>query len=626
MKTLLIFLTLTCFAFGQGTQITVLHTGDTHSHLDAFGPKDCSGKGTIGGIAKAATIIGTVKATVPNVLTLHAGDFFVGDFFFNKYFGVAELQIMKQIGYDALTVGNHEFDLGPEVLLGALAEGFSGGSFPLVSANLDLSGFPQLGAYVAPYTIKTIDGVDVGIFGMTIPNPLNNPDPVIVQENIPEIAYATVTAMRANGADVVIFLSHLGWGIDSSLAAGIPGIDFIVGGHDHILFQQPKSVTNPLGTQTLVMQGGPNYEHVGKLTFTYSGGVVTFDNYALIPVNATVPPVPEIQEVINYLKQGIAATYGNVYTYPVGYALRDIGRVPTNMHFKDSPIGNLVTDSYRNRTCTEIAITANGMISDILYRGKIVGADVLRTVPYGFDTTTGLGFNLVKMKIRGDMLIGGLEIGLSMIGIDNDFFLQVSGMKFRYDPDNPVGSRVIVPSVRINGKHLNPAKMYSITVNEGIFGILTSSGIIVEDVVFTGVPEYMALKQYISMLHFLNYKSMGRIAEATGDNFVIDEEESLTETIGSYNLSDNYPNPFNPSTKISYEIPELANVSLRVYDMSGREVSELVNQMQQPGRYDVIFNASSLSSGVYFYKLVVSSSNPLEAGEFVQTKKMILIK
>ncbi len=222
------------------------------------------------------------------------------------------------------------------------------------------------------------------------------------------------------------------------------------------------------------------------------------------------------------------------------------------------------------------------------------------------------------MKIRGDMLIGGLEIGLSMIGIDNDFFLQVSGMKFRYDPENPIGSRVIIPSVRINGKHLNPEKMYSITVNEGIFGILTSSGIIVEDVVFTGVPEYMALKQYISMLHFLNYKSMGRIAEASGDNFAIDEEENSTETVASYNLSDNYPNPFNPSTKISYELPELTNVSLRVYDMSGREVAELVNQMQQPGSYDVIFNASSLSSGVYFYKL--------EAGGFVQTKKMILIK
>jgi len=618
MKTLLIFLTLTCFAFGQSTQITVLHTGDTHSHLDAFGPKDCSGKGTIGGIAKAATIIGTVKATEPNVLTLHAGDFFVGDFFFNKYFGVAELQILKQLGYDALTVGNHEFDLGPEVLLGALYEGFSGGSFPLVSANLDLTGFPQLGAYIAPYTIKTIDGVDVGIFGMTIPNPLNSPDPVIVQENIPEIAYATVTAMRANGADVVIFLSHLGWGIDSSLAAGIPGIDFIVGGHDHILFQQPKSVTNPLGTQTLVTQGGPNYEHVGKLTFTYSGGVVTFDNYALIPVNASVPPVPEIQDVIDYLKQGIVATYGSVYTNPVGYAFRDIGRVPTNMHFKDSPIGNLVTDSYRSRTCTELAITANGMISDNLYRGKITGADVFRTVPYGFDTTTGLDFNLVKMKIRGDMLIGGLEIGLSMIGIDNDFFLQVSGMKFRYDPENPVGERVILSSVKINNRPLNPERMYSLTVNEGIFGILTSSGIIVEDVVFTGVPEYMALKQYISMLHFLNYKSMGRIAEVSGDNFAIEEEENSTEAVASYNLSDNYPNPFNPSTKISYEIPELANVSLRVYDMSGREVAELVNQMQQPGSYDVIFNASSLSSGVYFYKL--------EAGGFVQTKKMILIK
>lgn len=618
MKTLIIFLAMTCFAFGQGTQITILHVGDSHSHLDAFGPKDCSGRGTIGGIAKAAAVIGTVKATEPNVVTLHAGDLFVGDFFFNKYFGAAELQILQQLGFDAMTVGNHEFDLGPEVLLGALYEGFSGGSFPLVSANLDLTGFPQLGTYIAPYTIKTIDGIDIGIFGMTIPNPLNNPDPVIVQENIPEIAYATVQTMRANGADVVIFLSHLGWGIDSSLAAGIPGIDFIAGGHDHILFQQPKSVTNPLGTQTLVMQAGPNYENIGKLSFTFSNGNVTFNSYQLIPVNASVPAVPEIQAVVDYLKEGITATYGNVYTGCAGYALHDISRTPTNMHSKDSPMGNLITDAYRNRTCTDIGITADGLISDKIYRGRINGADVFRTVPYGFDTTTGLDFNLVKVRISGEMLIAGLEIGLSMLGIDDDFFLQVSGMKFRYDPGNPPGSRVIIPSVRINGRPLNPSRLYSLTINEGIYGILVSSGIIVQDEEFTGIPEYVAVKQFISKLFFINYKSTGRIAEAPGDSPEFYADENAEVQYKAYTLSDNYPNPFNPTTVISYEIPELSNVTLRVYDVSGRQIAELVNQLQQPGSYEVTFNAGSLSSGVYFYSL--------EAGGIVKTKKMTLVK
>ena len=131
MKTFIFLLvfSLSGFLYAQNTQITILHTGDSHSHLDAFGPKSANGKGTIGGIGKAATIIGTVKATEQNVVLLHSGDFSVGDFFFNKYFGVPEIQIMKQLGYDALTVGNHEFDLGPSTLYSVFQEGFSQGSF-----------------------------------------------------------------------------------------------------------------------------------------------------------------------------------------------------------------------------------------------------------------------------------------------------------------------------------------------------------------------------------------------------------------------------------------------------------------------------------------------------------------
>src|SRR5437016_1914165 len=99
-----------------GTTITLLHVNDTHSHLDAIGPKDAALKGTLGGIARAATVIGQLRAIEPNVLLLHAGDVFQGDPMFNAYFGVPEFQLMKQLGFDAMAVGNHEFDFGPGVL------------------------------------------------------------------------------------------------------------------------------------------------------------------------------------------------------------------------------------------------------------------------------------------------------------------------------------------------------------------------------------------------------------------------------------------------------------------------------------------------------------------------------
>ncbi len=131
----------------QAATITLVHVNDTHSHLDAWGPKDRNLEGTIGGMAKAASIIAAVRAHEPNVLLLHAGDVFHGDLFFNKYFGVPEFQLMKQLGFDAMAVGNHEFDFGPDVLAYSLNEAFGSGTLPLLSANLDFSGYTPPDTY-----------------------------------------------------------------------------------------------------------------------------------------------------------------------------------------------------------------------------------------------------------------------------------------------------------------------------------------------------------------------------------------------------------------------------------------------------------------------------------------------
>lgn len=558
MKTVLFFLLLTGCVFAQSTQITILHTGDSHSHLDAFGPKDVSGKGTIGGIGKAAAIIGTVKATEPNVLFLHSGDFSVGDFFFNKYFGVPELQILKQLGCDAMAVGNHEFDLGAATLYSVLQESFQGGGFPVLSANLNLSGFPQLGNYVTPYTIKTIEGVKVGIFGMTIPSPLGNPEPVIINDSITEITYATVAALQGQGANVIIMLSHLGWAIDSALAVNIPGLNFIVGGHDHSIFGQPKMFNNPAGILTYVVQAGESYEYLGKLKFTYSNGLVTFNSYDLLHADSTVTPEPGVQGVVDYLKQGVVGTYGDVYNVIIGTAVNDINKSSSgnNPNYKDSPIGNLITDSYRNRTNTDISITANGMIAEKIYKGNINCSDVFHAVSYGFDTTTGLGFNLLKMKIRGSELIKGFEVGLSQLGITDDFFIQVSGILFKYNPGNPVNSRVVISSVRINRQQFNPEMKYTLTLNEGLYGILMTTGVQVENVEPTGIPEFLALKDYITLLGNVDYKSEGRIREKS-NLFEKDDNESggNNSMINEYKLYDSFPKPFNPVTTIKYLIP-----------------------------------------------------------------------
>lgn len=605
--------------YAQGTSITILHTNDSHSHLDAVGPKSCNLEGTIGGIAKAASVIGMIKQSEANVLTLHAGDFCVGDFFYNTYFGVPELQIMKQLGFDALTVGNHEFDLGPSTLNDVLTAGFANGSFPVLSANLDMTGFPQLENFIQPYTIKNFGDVKVGIFGMTIPSPLSNAYPVIISEDVAEISYATVMELQGQGCDVIIFLSHLGSTIDKQIAAGVPGINFIIGGHDHYIFDQPVVVMNPENKPVYICQAGSYYQNIGKLKFTFDNGAVTFNNYQLIPVNASVPAVPEIKAVIDELKTGITAQFGNVFHTVDGFALKDMNtHNESECAAKDTPMGNLITDSYRNKTHTKIGITANGLIAEKIYRGAITSADVFRTVSYGYDTASGLDFPLATFDIRGSELIKGLEVGLSMIGIDDDFFLQVSGLNFKYNPQNPVGERVLLSSVKIDHAPLKPNKKYSVTVNEGLLGILTSlGGVEVENIQVLPGTEYAGLKAYIRKLRLLFYSPEGRVIEVNSG----DAAESMTRPDlkqYKYELKDNYPNPFNPVTTIKYELAVNGYTTLKVYDILGKEVTNLVNEKQDAGIYEVQWNAANLSSGVYFYKL--------QSDRFVQTKRMILTK
>lgn len=603
----------------QGTSITILHTNDSHSHLDAVGPKTCNLDGTLGGIAKAATVIGMVKQSETNVLTLHAGDFSVGDFFFNTYFGAAELQILKQIGFDAMTVGNHEFDLGPSTFSNVLTAGFENGSFPVLSANLDLTGYPQLSDYIQPYTIKNYNGVKVGIFGMTIPSPLSNANPVIINENVAEIAYAMVMELQGQGCDVIVFLSHLGSAIDEQIAENVPGINFIISGHDHFIFEQPVVISNPENKPVYICQAGSYYQNIGKLNFTFDNGIVTFNNYQLIPVDASVPVVPEIKAVIDELKLGVTAQFGNVYKTVDGFALKDMNteNEPDNL-IKDTPMGNLITDSYRNETHTKIGITADGLIAEKIYRGAITSADIFRAVSYGYDTNTGLDFRIATFDIKGSELIKGLEVGLSMIGIDDDFFLQVSGMSFNYNSQNPVGERVILSSVRINNAKFKPNKIYSATVNEGLLGILTSlGGVEIDNIQILPKTEYEGLQKYIRKLKILHYSYEGRIKEINSSELISLDKESEQSAL-RYELKENYPNPFNPSTTISYNLSKSGFTTLKIYDVLGKEVATLVNDKQDAGTYSIQWNASDFSSGVYFYKL--------QTDGFVQTRRMILTK
>ena len=238
--------------------VTLLHTNDTHSHLDPLpgnqGP--LSGRG---GIARRARIIKMVREHQPNTLVLDGGDSFQGTPYFNRYKGALEYELMSLAGYDVVAVGNHDLDAGVEGLGNAARHA----RFSLV-ASYKVTG-TALEGLVQARVVRELGGVKVGLFGLgVVLEGLVNPrlcqgvsyvDPV-------EAARQEVEALRDQGCDLVVALSHLGYrGMsgepgDLQWPQRVAGVDYVVGGHTHTFLERPEIVRGPGGWETSVMQVG----------------------------------------------------------------------------------------------------------------------------------------------------------------------------------------------------------------------------------------------------------------------------------------------------------------------------------------------------------------------------------
>jgi len=506
----------------QEDTLTILHLSDTHSHLVPFGPKDEVGKGTIGGIARAASVVRSIKQFTSNVLTLHAGDFFQGDMMFNAYLGVPELQILAGLGFDAMAVGNHEFDLSPSTLESSLVKAFADGGFPLLSANLVLDGYPSLNQYISPFIVKLVGGSRIGLFGMTSPtaNLYSSPAPVFVDTNLVQIAAAAVDSLRARNTDLIIMLSHLGVSLERLIASSIPGIDIVISGHDHVAFEEPVAIQNPAGT-TWHVAAGDFYRYLGELTVEIGTDGLSIIDYQLIPIDSSVPEEPMTAAFIDSLVAGIEARFGPFYSEPIAYAEMDIGEIPNPVEEnKDTPLGNLITDAYRRVTNTQIALTVGGFISEKVYQGPVTQADIFRSVSYGYDPETTLGSKLVTFELTGLDLTKGLEFGVSSIEEDDELLVQASGMSYAYDRTKPsFGGRIDPRSILIGGQPVDPAVTYTVTSTDEIAGLLDLVGVTRMNLRILEMHEFTAVKNYVVQLDTVRYVSEGRIVDlsvATG--------------------------------------------------------------------------------------------------------------
>lgn len=252
--------------------ITILHTNDVHSHVEPF-PSNDPRYANLGGAARRMNIIQNVRKENPNTLLLDAGDIFQGTPYFNFYGGELEFKLMSMMGYDAATIGNHDFDNG----IGGLAAQMPNASFELLSSNYDFSNTIMDGL-TKPYKVFVKDGVRIGVFGVgiqlsglvnkTMFKETSYLDPI-------ELTTDTVDALRnKEQCDIVICLSHLGYSYknedkisDLTLAAKTAGIDLIIGGHTHTFLEKPTIVQNKDEKFVLVNQVGWGGINLGRIDF-----------------------------------------------------------------------------------------------------------------------------------------------------------------------------------------------------------------------------------------------------------------------------------------------------------------------------------------------------------------------
>ncbi len=521
---------------------TILHTNDEHSELIPYDlARDYPGNPTTGGfsrLAKTITDIKTAKAKAGEpVLTLGSGDWSQGTLFsWLETSASPELTLMQKMGYDAVTIGNHEVELGPQYLAAELnAAKVNGVNLPVLSSNIKFSGTPpapsspdhalygfysttdqhRSGLYIQPYTTKTLsNGLKVGMFGLmgieaeavapgesplsfgNIPGDPTSPFSFVNRVNA---AQSMVNALRnTEHCDVVVCLSHQGTYEDKLLAAFVPTIDVIVGGHSHDL-DYPAFTWGTGGT--IIVQAKAYTEYLGDLELKYDPGVtsgpkVTVRSGKAIHMDETVGTVPAIDAVINNFLGAINAHLG--FNALSSFAETDVkgdGGFPiVNRELRETNLGDLITDMYKSAVNkvdpthpTRIVIEGNGVIRSNIVRGA-TGVfsfyDLYRALPLGgspYDPATP-GYPIVSFYLFGAEIQGVLNQVLDMNR--DDFFLQSSGMKYTYNPEAGTGKKLVSVTVDDgSGKYkpIQPGTLYKIATNYYTGSFLASFGLYPRD-------------------------------------------------------------------------------------------------------------------------------------------------
>lgn len=415
-------------------------------------PHEC-----FGGTARLVTAIKDAKARSNNAILVDGGDQFQGTLFYTYYKGKLAAEMMNMLGYDAMTVGNHEFDDGPEVL----ASFIDAINFPILMSNADVSGEPLLADKIAKSTVIERGGEKIGLIGLTPQDTheLASPGKNVIFTDPSDAVQGEVDKLTEEGITKIIVLSHSGYVVDKRVAENTTGVDVIVGGHSNTLLSNTdEKAEGPYPTMvgsTAIVQAYAYGKYLGELNVTFDdAGNVTEAKGDPILIDASVA---EDEATVARIAEA-AAPLEEIRNRVVAEASDQIGGDRETCRAMECSMGTLIADAMLARVKDqgiEIAIQNGGGIRASIDAGPVTMGEVLTVLPFQNTLST--------FQVTGATLIEALENGVSQVEEGAGRFAQVAGMSYAFDASKPAGERV--SDVMVGGAPIDPEKVYGVVSN-----------------------------------------------------------------------------------------------------------------------------------------------------------------
>ncbi|QFU07332.1 Trifunctional nucleotide phosphoesterase protein YfkN precursor [Rhodobacteraceae bacterium THAF1] len=443
--------------------ITILHTNDFHSRFEPIsaydstcGEEDNANGECFGGWARLVNVIKDAQERNENTLLVDGGDQFQGTLFYTYYKGKLAAEMMNSLGYDGMTVGNHEFDDGPEVLQ-SFAQTID---FPILMSNADLSSEPLLSDVIQKSVIVEKNGERIGMIGLTPvdTDELASPGPNVVFTDPSEAVQGEVDRLQGEGVNKIIVLSHSSYRVDQMVAENTTGVDVIVGGHSNTLLGDMDGAEGPYPTMvgdTAIVQAYAYGKYLGELNVTFDDdGNVTEASGAPILIDAAFA---EDEAVVSRIQEA-AAPLNEIRNEVVAETATEIVGVREDCRARECQMGNLIADAMLDRVADQgidVALQNGGGIRASIDAGEVTMGEVLTVLPFQNTLST--------FEVTGETLLAALENGVSQYEEGAGRFPQVAGMTFTVDPAAEVGSRV--SEVMIGGEPVDSAATYGVVSN-----------------------------------------------------------------------------------------------------------------------------------------------------------------